>query len=41
MSDCGFVSRSTFYEQFVTLENKHPDIVRHLMLDEAHFGLAG
>jgi hypothetical protein len=35
-SDCA--SRSAFREQFVTLVNEHPDVIRHwIKADEAHF----
>jgi len=40
--DLDFASRSTFYEQFVTLVNADSDVIYCLnMTDETHFELSG
>jgi hypothetical protein len=42
LSDRDFASRRAFCEQFVTLVNEHPDVIRYLIMsDEAHFELSG
>jgi hypothetical protein len=42
ISDCRFVSRSAFREQFFALVEDHLDIIcQEIMSDEAHFELPG
>ena len=37
-----FVSKSSFYEQFVTLVKGHSDVIRHLIMsDDSHRELSG
>ena len=42
LSDCDFVSRSVFCEQFFsTFPNENPGVIRHLkMSDDTHFELS-
>jgi len=42
LSGRNFASKSSFYEQFVTLVKEHPDVIRHLIMsDHSHLELSG
>ena len=42
LSGCNFASKSSFYEQFVTLVKEHLDVIRHLIMsDGSHLELSG
>ena len=42
LSGRNFASKSSLYEQFVTLLKEHPDVIRHLIMsDDSHLELSG
>jgi hypothetical protein len=41
LSERDFIARKAFCEQFLTLVQEEPDVIRRMMSDEAHFELSG